>query len=844
MKFFIFLTFCCFLFTSVNAQDYDDTTLEKKAFTAFNNKEYDTSILYFKLIEKHSKSIQNKIYSQHALGHIYGKEKLDLQQGIYWLKKNINTIEEDTSRTKHFTYLLSLQLVSNYFQYLGKSDSAEFFLKKGCHIYTNNIEKYKKNYSILNIFNTFFYRRKEYNLSKEILNTLIEKDVKNYSILSNYLSLCIQINDTVGIKNTVEKINHLDNIRDGIHFFYLGELALNGNEFDKAILYFNSFIKQYNFFFQNAQKFDFVYSTDELKTRHYYIARTYLQMSQCYRGLQNDNKWLEYLLKAKKEIQKGLTFPIQDMNVMASEIYRALDIYHHEHEILTSINYIDSAQQLIEDQLLVHQKDTNQVLLNQLILQNFYKAEFSGNIKEQEKYYWQSYLMLKEFVGNQYNDDDQLYQFKNLKDIQNQLVIFFTRLYRQSDDKEDLYKVLEIIENSKSNILYKRSQGLENLTFEQYINTPNIDSLRNKINSPPLLSSLEIKKYFKEYYDGKSFVSYYPINEGLIMVGYIDGDFFLETKCVPDDWNSLIKSVHKELSESNLFIDRSFNHQLLEIGEFLVPEKLKNAKDKRVVFSPSGNLTFIPFEILKTKKGYYLEQWAISYSFSLHHEYSIQRPIDEDYAPIEILGVAPYNKINLPFSLDELKTFTDNILSDKEASMENTLNKIYDINILHLATHTTISKTAKDSNIEFYPGDGTQKHSLSFNEVANKNLSHLQLVSLSSCHSADGPYIDGEGILSLQRAFAYASVHSILASKWDVNDEVSSIIMASFYDYIKQGWEKDIALQKAKKDFWSDNPSLKINPIYWGNIVLFGDSDPISSASLQKTLIEYLPFEF
>ncbi|WP_172665974.1 CHAT domain-containing protein [Flammeovirga sp. OC4] len=844
MKFFIFLTFNYLLFLSVNAQNDDDSTLKKKAFKAFSNKEYDTSIHYFKLIENQSQNLNNKIYSQHALGHIYGKEKLDLSEGIYWLKKNISTIEEDTSRNMHFTYILSLQLISSYYQYQGKRDSSEYYLKKGCLTYFNDKEKYKEKYYILNRLNNFFYRRKEYNLSKEILNNLIEKDVKNYNVLSNYLSLCIQINDSIGIENTVEKIDQLDNIRDGIHYFYLGELALNGGHFDQAIQHYQSFIKQFKYFFHNTKKFNFVYSTDEIKTRHYYIARTYLQISQCYRGLQNDSKRLEYLLKAKREIQKGLSFPTQDMNVMASEIYRALDIYHHEHEILTSISYIDSAQSLIEKQLLLHEKDTNQVLLNQLILQNFYKAEFSGNIVEQEKYYWQSYLMLKKFVGNQYNDDDQLYQFKNLREIQDQLVIFFTRLYKESQSKEDLYKVLEIIENSKSNILYKRSQGLENLTFEQYIKTPDLDNLRNKINSPPLLSSQEIQKYFKEYYDGKSFVSYYPLKEGLIMVGYIDGNFFLETKCLPDVWNDLIKSVHKELSESNLFIDRSFNHQLLEIGEFLVPDKLKNAEDKRVVFSPSGNLTFIPFEILKTGKGYYLEQWAISYSFSLHHEYSIQRPIDEDYDPIEILGVAPYNKINLPFSLDELKAFTDNILSDKEASMENTLQRINDINILHLATHTTISKTAKDSNIEFYPGDKTQKYSLSFNEVANKNLSHLQLVSLSSCHSADGPYIDGEGILSLQRAFAYASVHSILASKWDVNDEVSSIIMASFYDYIKQGWEKDVALQKAKKDFWSDNPSLKINPIYWGNIVLFGDSDPISSSSLQKTLIEYLPFDF
>lgn len=842
MRFFIFLTFFLKFTSFTFAQKYDEKSLNKKAFTAFQNKEYDLSIYFFSQIELNTKKLKTKSYSQHALGHLYGKEKLDINKGVYWCKKNINTLETNLKSNYYFTYITSCTILGDYYLYLGKRDSAEFYLKKGSAIYLSDKKRYKKDYPIIRKFNTFFYRRKEYNLSKDILNQIIHNNKISYTTLSDYLSLCIQIEDSIGIRETLKKINLLEKKNNGYHLYYLGENSFNKMSFLNAITQFQLFINQYNFYYKNQK--GYVFSNDEIKLRHYYIARTYLKIAQCYNHLSDSKKQLNYLKKAEKEIKKGLSFPTQDMNVMAAEIYRALDIYYHNHHFISNINYIDLAQDLIEDQLLIHEKDTNQVLLNQLMLQNFYTAEFSNKQSEKEVYYWKAYLMLKKFIGKQYSDDDQLYQFKNLKEIQEQLILFYTNLFLENRKEENLLKVLEMIENSKSNILYKRSLGLDNMTFEQYINTPNIDSVKNQINSSPLLSSSQIRSYFLKNYEDKGFVSYYPTSTELVIVGYINDHFFLEKKELPNDWNELVDQTHKEVSKSNLFINRSFNHQLYQLGDFLLPNALKYSSIKRVVFSPSGNLNFIPFEILKTKKGYYLEKWAISYSFSLHHEYSSLSIIKSTFDPIEILGVAPYNKINLPFSLEEVKAITPLILSDKEATMENTLKILNQCNILHLATHTTINKTAKDSNIEFYPLVSGQIHTLSFNEIANKDLSHLQLVSLSSCHSGDGPYIDGEGTLSLQRAFAYANVHSILASKWDVNDEVSSIIMASFYKYLRQGWEKDIALQKAKKEFWENNPSIKINPIYWGNIVLFGEADAIASPSFQKYLFQYFPFDF
>jgi hypothetical protein len=86
----------------------------------------------------------------------------------------------------------------------------------------------------------------------------------------------------------------------------------------------------------------------------------------------------------------------------------------------------------------------------------------------------------------------------------------------------------------------------------------------------------------------------------------------------------------------------------------------------------------------------------------------------------------------------------------------------------------------------------------------------------------------GEGIISLARAFTMAGARSIVSSLWSVNDRSTPDIMSSFYQYLKAGLPKDVAMQKAKTAFIQSRGHADAHPFYWGSFICVGDMRPVS----------------
>jgi CHAT domain-containing protein len=100
------------------------------------------------------------------------------------------------------------------------------------------------------------------------------------------------------------------------------------------------------------------------------------------------------------------------------------------------------------------------------------------------------------------------------------------------------------------------------------------------------------------------------------------------------------------------------------------------------------------------------------------------------------------------------------------------------------------------------------------------------LLVLSACQTNIGQLLQGEGVLSVARAFKTAGVKSIITSLWSIDDQTTSYLMVKFYDNLKQGMDKATALQKAKLDFIKEHPS-EAHPFYWAALVSMGDNDPL-----------------
>ncbi len=153
--------------------------------------------------------------------------------------------------------------------------------------------------------------------------------------------------------------------------------------------------------------------------------------------------------------------------------------------------------------------------------------------------------------------------------------------------------------------------------------------------------------------------------------------------------------------------------------------------------------------------------------------------------------------------------------------------------VLHLATHGLVEdQQPLYSKLVFAPEDDSVYDGfLHAYEIYNMRLP-ANLVVLSACNTGVGKLEKGEGIMSLSRAFFYAGVKSLLMSLWKVSDESTSELMVSFYEGLKAGEDKDLALQQAKVTYIQNQEiAMKSHPYFWAGFVLKGDPGALSLKS-------------
>jgi CHAT domain-containing protein/tetratricopeptide (TPR) repeat protein len=105
-------------------------------------------------------------------------------------------------------------------------------------------------------------------------------------------------------------------------------------------------------------------------------------------------------------------------------------------------------------------------------------------------------------------------------------------------------------------------------------------------------------------------------------------------------------------------------------------------------------------------------------------------------------------------------------------------------------------------------------------EIFNLKL-NADLVVLSACETGLGKEVNGEGLISLMRAFIYAGTPSVVVSLWNVDDRKSRDLMIQFYRNLKDGMSKARALQEAQKKLIGESGS----PYFWAPFILVGRSN-------------------
>lgn len=267
----------------------------------------------------------------------------------------------------------------------------------------------------------------------------------------------------------------------------------------------------------------------------------------------------------------------------------------------------------------------------------------------------------------------------------------------------------------------------------------------------------------------------------------------------------------------------------------LLPEGALPAS-RSLIIIPDGRLCYLPFEALLTAphSGVYADAPYLLRSKTVQYAWSatlLTLPETGKHAEDGLLQVAPFAEsardglAPLPGSLDEApESVGAMLLSGASATTTEFLGKAPSHSVLHLSTHA-------DAGGSDVPGIELFDRRLTLPEILAQRF-HASLVSLSACETGTGRFAEGEGVLSLARAFAYAGAQSLLASHWSVNERSTAELFSAFYTNLKKGLPKAAALRQAKLSYLSSTEmDARKAPFHWAAFTLTGADGQVDLAN-------------
>ena len=93
------------------------------------------------------------------------------------------------------------------------------------------------------------------------------------------------------------------------------------------------------------------------------------------------------------------------------------------------------------------------------------------------------------------------------------------------------------------------------------------------------------------------------------------------------------------------------------------------------------------------------------------------------------------------------------------------------------------------------PGD--VDGSLLASDIASAEFKGAEVVVLGTCDGASGPFVEGEGSISLARVFLSAGADAVVASLWPV-DDAGSKLLTDFHAALRRSADPTSALRSAQ----------------------------------------------
>ncbi|GAA0871782.1 hypothetical protein GCM10009117_09280 [Gangjinia marincola] len=306
------------------------------------------------------------------------------------------------------------------------------------------------------------------------------------------------------------------------------------------------------------------------------------------------------------------------------------------------------------------------------------------------------------------------------------------------------------------------------------------------------------------------------------------------------DVNFVKKSInHLFEDQLNLLREKILNRAPLDkllntISPVILPQIPNGIK--RLTFILDGMLTKIPMEILTFKNDYLIQSMPVRYGGSVQLLFEQTRQKDRTSTNNWLGYAGTYKDLPLPSNeteVDAISKLMEGVSRvDSLATKANFLEEGPKHDLLHLAVHGVLDhKNPMNNHLLFsnFNDEEEQTVKLTTQEIYGLDLS-AKLAVLSACNTGNGTFSNGDGLMSLSRAFNYAGVTSTLTSLWNISDAQTSTLMIGFYRNLQNGMNKDTALQKAKLTYLKETDDEKLkHPYYWAGFIISGDVSRVST---------------
>ncbi|MEQ8702971.1 MAG: CHAT domain-containing tetratricopeptide repeat protein [Phaeodactylibacter sp.] len=265
----------------------------------------------------------------------------------------------------------------------------------------------------------------------------------------------------------------------------------------------------------------------------------------------------------------------------------------------------------------------------------------------------------------------------------------------------------------------------------------------------------------------------------------------------------------------------------------------------RLLIVPDAWLSALPFEALYTQPGdsrwstapFLVQQTDLHYAFSL-------RVLEQQQqlhvrAPEGLLHFSPRfaaGERGLPPLLSSgteiPASWKKTTYTGPNADWAQLQQYAGQYRILHLSTHGTAADSLP--RIECYDRAAylPDIYALPLN---------AELVVLSACETGLGTFEEGEGVMSLSRAFTYAGSRGLVASLWAINESATGHLLSQMYGYLEEGRNKGLALAQAKRAYLADGqvPAFRKSPYYWAGMVYVGEAGALQYPPEKRLAYRY-----